>query len=270
MKSLSKGKFAAIVTVVAALLAGPALWLGSMTMPVWMGGRAYGAEKYSNAANNYKAAADLTPEIDGLEPWKNHYNLGTSYVRTGSLESAVVSLTKALDGVPKDPEPDPNAAPSTPAPDAELTPECRVRMNLSVAYELQGDALGDTGHHAESAAKHTTAAETIAQCSPASQQSEQQEKDNKEKAAEQKREEEMDKMKQSQEPGDEETTPGDGPTTPGEDQTTPGDEPSNDGGEGGLSDKEKELQDRNSRGEEEYRNGRGQGGDYGNWDGDNW
>ncbi|MGC5627621.1 hypothetical protein ACPYO6_05165 [Georgenia sp. Z1344] len=99
------------------------------------GHRSTAEEDPAGAIDGYAALADDTRF--GPRPWIAVYNTGTSALMADQAATAVTELTEALELVPEGTEGDDGEV------DPEL-PECLVRRNLSLSYELlASEALAD-------------------------------------------------------------------------------------------------------------------------------
>ena len=141
-----------IVLTVAAYLIGLSLWSRS-SLNHWK------AQEYDVAQTGYEGQMAWTKI--GIERWVAHYNRGTTLVRQGQTDEGVTELRTAFDLVPK----------ATEVKPGRLEPfsyECRVRVNLAIGIEIQGDAQIAAGSYANAAATYEEAEETVAPCQTAS------------------------------------------------------------------------------------------------------
>ena len=150
-----------IVLTVAAYLIGLSLWSRS-SLSHWK------AQEYDVALAGYEGQMTWTQV--GIERWVAHYNRGTTLVRQGQTDEGVTELRTAFDLVPK----------ATEVKPGRLEPfsyECRVRVNLAIGIEIQGDAQAATGSYADAATTYQEAEETVAPCQTASNSSQNQSDD---------------------------------------------------------------------------------------------
>ncbi len=147
-----------IVLTVAAYLIGLSLWSRS-SLSHWK------AQEYDVAQTGYEG--QMTWTKIGIERWVAHYNRGTTLVRQGQTDEGVTELRTAFDLVPK----------ATEVKPGRLEPfsyECRVRVNLAIGIEIQGDAQAAAGEYAGAATTYQEAEETVAPCQTASNSSQNQ------------------------------------------------------------------------------------------------
>ena len=147
-----------IVLAVAAYLIGLSLWSRS-SLSHWK------AQEYDAAQTGYEG--QMTWTKIGIERWVAHYNRGTTLVRQGQTDEGVTELRTAFDLVPK----------ATEVKPGRLEPfsyECRVRVNLAIGIEIQGDAQAAAGSYAGAATTYQEAEETVAPCQTASNSSQNQ------------------------------------------------------------------------------------------------
>lgn len=150
-----------IVLTVAAYLIGLSLWSRS-SLSRWK------AQEYDVALAGYEG--QMTWTQIGIERWVAHYNRGTTLVRQGQTDEGVTELRTAFDLVPK----------ATEVKPGRLEPfsyECRVRVNLAIGIEIQGDAQAAAGSYADAATTYQEAEETVAPCQTASNSSQNQSDD---------------------------------------------------------------------------------------------
>ena len=162
-----------IVLTVAAYLIGLSLWSRS-SLSHWK------AQEYDVALTGYEG--QMTWTKIGIERWVAHYNRGTTLVRQGQTDEGVTELRTAFDLVPK----------ATEVKPGRLEPfsyECRVRVNLAIGIEIQGDAQAAAGSYAGAATTYQEAEDTVAPCQTASNssqnQSDQNQSDNKDQSGNQ-------------------------------------------------------------------------------------
>ena len=158
---------------VAAYLIGLSLWSRS-SLSHWK------AQEYDVALTGYEG--QMTWTKIGIERWVAHYNRGTTLVRQGQTDEGVTELRTAFDLVPK----------ATEVKPGRLEPfsyECRVRVNLAIGIEIQGDAQAAAGSYAGAATTYQEAEDTVAPCQTASNssqnQSDQNQSDNKDQSGNQ-------------------------------------------------------------------------------------
>ena len=157
-----------IVLTVAAYLIGLSLWSRS-SLSHWK------AQEYDVALTGYEG--QMTWTKIGIERWVAHYNRGTTLVRQGQTDEGVTELRTAFDLVPK----------ATEVKPGRLEPfsyECRVRVNLAIGIEIQGDAQIAAGSYAGAATTYQEAEDTVAPCQTASNSSQNQ-SDNKDQSGNQ-------------------------------------------------------------------------------------
>ena len=150
-----------IVLSVAAYLIGLSLWSRS-SLSHWK------AQEYDIAQTGYEGQMAWTKI--GIERWVAHYNRGTTLVRQGQTDEGVTDLRTAFDLVPK----------ATEVKPGRLEPfsyECRVRVNLAIGIESQGDVQAAAGAYANAATIYQEAEETVAPCQTASNSSQNQSDD---------------------------------------------------------------------------------------------
>lgn len=162
-----------IVLSVAAYLIGLSLWSRS-SLSHWK------AQEYDVAQTGYEGQMAWTKI--GIERWVAHYNRGTTLVRQGQTDEGVTELRTAFDLVPKATEVQPGRL-------EPFSYECRVRVNLAIGIEIQGDAQAAAGAYGNAATTYQEAEETVAPCQTASNssqnQSDQNQSDNKDQSSNQ-------------------------------------------------------------------------------------
>ena len=162
-----------IVLSVAAYLIGLSLWARS-SLNHWK------AQEYDVAQTGYEG--QMTWTKIGIERWVAHYNRGTTLVRQGQTDEGVTELRTAFDLVPKATEVQPGRL-------EPFSYECRVRVNLAIGIEIQGDAQAAAGAYGNAATTYQEAEETVAPCQTASNssqnQSDQNQSDNKDQSSNQ-------------------------------------------------------------------------------------
>jgi len=190
-----------IVLSVAAYLIGLSLWSRS-SLSHWK------AQEYDVAQTGYEGQMAWTKI--GIERWVAHYNRGTTLVRQGQTDEGVTELRTAFDLVPKATEVQPGRL-------EPFSYECRVRVNLAIGIEIQGDAQAAAGAYGNAATTYQEAEETVAPCQTASNSSQNQQ------------DQQQDQQKDQQDKGskDQQTNPSPSPSpsqnpyegeTPGEKQ----------------------------------------------------
>ena len=147
-----------IVLSVAAYLIGLSLWARS-SLNHWK------AQEYDVAQTGYEG--QMTWTKIGIERWVAHYNRGTTLVRQGQTDEGVTELRTAFDLVPKATEVQPGRL-------EPFSYECRVRVNLAIGIEIQGDAQAAAGAYGNAATTYQEAEETVAPCQTASNSSQNQ------------------------------------------------------------------------------------------------
>lgn len=147
-----------IVLSVAAYLIGLSLWSRS-SLSHWK------AQEYDVAQTGYEGQMAWTKI--GIERWVAHYNRGTTLVRQGQTDEGVTELRTAFDLVPKATEVQPGRL-------EPFSYECRVRVNLAIGIEIQGDAQAAAGAYGNAATTYQEAEETVAPCQTASNSSQNQ------------------------------------------------------------------------------------------------
>ena len=150
-----------IVLSVAAYLIGLSLWSRS-SLSHWK------AQEYDIAQTGYEGQMAWTKI--GIERWVAHYNRGTTLVRQGQTDEGVTELRTAFDLVPKATEVQPGRL-------EPFSYECRVRVNLAIGIEIQGDVQAAAGAYANAATIYQEAEETVAPCQTASNSSQNQSDD---------------------------------------------------------------------------------------------
>ena len=150
-----------IVLSVAAYLIGLSLWSRS-SLSHWK------AQEYDIAQTGYEGQMVWTKI--GIERWVAHYNRGTTLVRQGQTDEGVTDLRTAFDLVPKAIEVKPGRL-------EPFSYECRVRVNLAIGIEIQGDVQAAAGAYANAATIYQEAEETVAPCQTASDSSQNQSDD---------------------------------------------------------------------------------------------
>ena len=141
-----------IALAIAGYLIGLTLWSQS-SLKHWK------AQDYEAAQAGYEGQRTWTGI--GIEAWVAHYNLGTTLVRQDRVDEGVAELRTAFDLVPKATEVQPGRL-------EPFSYECRVRVNLGIGLEIQGDQLRAAGSTADAVSIYQEAEDTIAPCQTAS------------------------------------------------------------------------------------------------------
>ena len=132
-----------------------ALWCAAMfLLPRWAR-MAYDSDP-ETSAGRYRLAMNITPSF--LQGWEARFNLGTALAKGKKYSEAIGSLSIALDRAPK--------SKRTGSQIAETDgPECKVRRNLSLAYEKRGDQSKAAGRKDAAKKDFAKASSTMAPCS---------------------------------------------------------------------------------------------------------
>ena len=217
-----------IVLSVAAYLIGLSAWSRS-SLSHWK------AQEYDVAQTGYEG--QMTWTKIGIERWVAHYNRGTTLVRQGQTDEGVTELRTAFDLVPK----------ATEVKPGRLEPfsyECRVRVNLAIGIEIQGDAQAAAGSYAGAATTYQEAEETVAPCQTASNssqnQSDQNQSDDKDQSGKQ------NQSGDQQQSGNKSDNPADQNKERVEDKKQKAEEQSEEQG-GQQKDQQKDQQDKGSK-----------------------
>ncbi|VEI13495.1 tetratricopeptide repeat protein [Trueperella bialowiezensis] len=243
----------AVAAVLALVLAVVAIVAGIAVGGMWAGQSRYASGHDADSAQFYRAASKVLPEQ--LDRWEAYFGQGTAQIRAGNVEGGVATLAVALQFVPKDAD----AGTPTNDDEDELTPECRVRMNMAVGQEILGDRQFAAGYFAEAEQTFTQASQTVEQCVPQGENPQQQKKDTDTKASDAR--ERNKENPGGDKPGGEEPTGGD---EPGGEEPTGEDPPST------SELKLRELAKRAAEAERLRRQGEGLTGGYGGYGGENW
>ena len=219
-----------IVLSVAAYLIGLSLWSRS-SLSHWK------AQEYDIAQTGYEGQMAWTKI--GIERWVAHYNRGTTLVRQGQTDEGVTDLRTAFDLVPK----------ATEVKPGRLEPfsyECRVRVNLAIGIEIQGDVQAAAGAYANAATIYQEAEETVAPCQTASnssqnQSDDQNQSDNKDQSSNQNQSGKQGQSGDQQESGNQSDNPADQNKERVEDKKQKAEEQSE--GEDGSDGEDKSEQD---------------------------
>lgn len=140
--------FLVIALAVSAYLIGVTLWSRS-SLGHWK------AQEYEAAQAGYEGQMKWT--AIGIERWVAHYNLGTTLIRQNRVDEGVAELRTAFELVPKAIEVKPGRLEA-------FSYECRVRVNLGIGIEIQGDTLNAAGSYSEAANTYQEAEELISPC----------------------------------------------------------------------------------------------------------
>ncbi|MGO1590757.1 MAG: hypothetical protein ACTH1Z_00610 [Ancrocorticia sp.] len=288
LNALSRNARLTLRILVSALLVAGVVWTGLMATSPQFGKREYAGGSMESSVNHYSTFLRVTP--DSWEGWEGPFNRGTARIGVGigagrassvgeqytdvedaaAVESGVGDLEAALERVPEAERSGDRVV------DPEGRPECTVRRNLSLGYELQGDVLlgeaagdgagsgaggdsdgggsaGDDDDNVEAAEAreaaielYTKAQETIAPCTDWTENQEQWDR------------QEEKKQEQQQENGGGTDDP---PKPP------PPDDPEPEPEDPETQQKQDELDERNQRGQQEHEQGQQEGGSGGgvNW-----
>ena len=258
-----------------------ALWCAAMfLLPRWAR-MAYDSDP-ETSAGRYRLAMNITPSF--LQGWEARFNLGTALAKGKKYSEAVGSLSIALDRAPK--------SKRTGSQIAETDgPECKVRRNLSLAYEKRGDQSKAAGRKDAAKKDFAKASSTMAPCSKNNGKNKQS-KDRQDKKANPPSPSPAQSPGQSPSQGPNQS-PGQGPNqspnqgpsqspsqsplqSPGSDPNDPGGDPNrNPGGasptpappsnDPKTDEKESKLKERNRKGDEEARRKRNGGGYKVDW-----
>ena len=131
------------------------LWCTAMfLLPRWAR-MAYDSDPEASAGR-YRLAMNITPSF--LQGWETRFNLGTALAKGKKYSEAIGSLSIALDRVPKSKRSGNQIAETD-------GPECKVRRNLSLAYEKRGDQSKGAGRKNAAKKDYAKASSTMAPCS---------------------------------------------------------------------------------------------------------
>lgn len=224
-----------IVLSVAAYLIGLSLWSRS-SLSHWK------AQEYDIAQTGYEGQMAWTKI--GIERWVAHYNRGTTLVRQGQTDEGVTDLRTAFDLVPK----------ATEVKPGRLEPfsyECRVRVNLAIGIEIQGDVQAAAGAYANAATIYQEAEETVAPCQTASnssqnQSDDQNQSDNKDQSSNQNQSGKQGKSGDQQQSGNQSDNPADQNKERVEDKKQKAEEQSQEQGDQ-QQDQQQDQQDKGSK-----------------------
>lgn len=240
----------AVSLVVAAALAVVAVVAGVAVYAMEAGKSQYAREAYAQSAQSYGIGTRVMPEE--LDVWEAYFGQGTAEIRADAVEAGVRTLGAALELVPKDADSD-EPTPTDAKEPEDFTSECRVRMNLAVGQEIQGDRFYDAGYFDQAQTAYEGASATVAQCVPQGEDAKQQKQDTDDKAQD---------ARDQQEGNDPQTPPEGDP--PGEDPPEGEPPPST----GDL--KTQELERRAQEAERLRREAEQRDGQFGDWNGENW
>lgn len=237
--------------VVLALLAAVAL-VGLWTLGL-LAARDWEAGEHTAAASSYRWQRTLSQ--GGPERWKAPSNQGATSLALGDPAAAAEQLETALALVPR-------ARPEASGALPPGSPECRVRINLSLAYEGLGDQAATAGDAAAGRDLLTKALDTIGPCS-SDGQSEVGQQPEEPHSPPDETEQRQNRKQQEQGAGPEEPPPA---GQPGQQGSTPSPSPSpSPSGDARVQ----QLQERNRQAEEEAeQRQQGEGGGAGG--GQNW
>ena len=224
-----------IVLSVAAYLIGLSLWSRS-SLSHWK------AQEYDIAQTGYEGQMAWTKI--GIERWVAHYNRGTTLVRQGQTDEGVTDLRTAFDLVPK----------ATEVKPGRLEPfsyECRVRVNLAIGIEIQGDVQAAAGAYANAATIYQEAEETVAPCQTASnssqnQSGDQNQSDNKDQSSNQNQSGKQGQSGDQQQSGNQSDNPADQNKERVEDKKQKAEEQSQEQGDQ-QQDQQQDQQDKGSK-----------------------
>ena len=224
-----------IVLSVAAYLIGLSLWSRS-SLSHWK------AQEYNIAQTGYEGQMAWTKI--GIERWVAHYNRGTTLVRQGQTDEGVTDLRTAFDLVPK----------ATEVKPGRLEPfsyECRVRVNLAIGIEIQGDVQAAAGAYANAATIYQEAEETVAPCQTASnssqnQSDDQNQSDNKDQSSNQNQSGKQGQSGDQQQSGNQSDNPADQNKERVEDKKQKAEEQSEEQGDQ-QKDQQKDQQDKGAK-----------------------
>ena len=228
-----------IVLSVAAYLIGLSLWSRS-SLSHWK------AQEYDIAQTGYEGQMAWTKI--GIERWVAHYNRGTTLVRQGQTDEGVTELRTAFDLVPKATEVQPGRL-------EPFSYECRVRVNLAIGIEIQGDVQAAAGAYANAATIYQEAEETVAPCQTASnssqnQSDDQNQSDNKDQSSNQNQSGKQGQSGDQQQSGNQSDNPADQNKERVEDKKQKAEEQSQEQGDqqqDQQQDQQKDQQDKGSR-----------------------
>ena len=145
--------FLVIALAISAYLIGITLWSRS-SLGHWTN------EEYPAAQAGYEGQKSWTSS--GVEQWVAHYNLGTTLVSQDLIDEGVAELRTAYDMVPKAIEVQPGRL-------EPFSYECRVRVNLGLGIEIQGDAKDSAGAYGEAYDLYQESEDMVAPCQSANQ-----------------------------------------------------------------------------------------------------
>ena len=143
--------------VIVALLA--SVFLITLHLCSYQAGRSYQADRFQGARQAYQGQLAWTSK--GPETWVANYNLGTTLLVQGFVDVGVAHLEVAMEGVPRAKEIEPGRIQT-------YSYECRVRMNLALGIESQGDVAGQALEWSRAADLYGRASELLSVCQPPS------------------------------------------------------------------------------------------------------
>lgn len=236
-------------------------YLGIGYLAMSLGGRAYGSESYDTADSRFSFTKSVYPGPVG--DWRADFGLGTTLIKDGdeTLDEGVSHLETALDKVPVS---------SRRGNTMDTTGhECRVRRNLSLGYELQGDVLVANGEREGAVEKYLEAIEALDLCETPSSEPVQR--------LEQKAEDAGSEQPDETEEPTEDPTDGGGNDDGDPDEEDTGEGEESDQGSGQGSDQQpeddprlNELSDRMDQGRDEYNDNQERGRDLSDYRYENW
>lgn len=274
--------FSVLLTVA---IVGLSVWSGLMVTSAHLGEKAYLDRRFEIAERHYQTNMKVTP--DAWEGWEPPFNRGTVRLRLGvdadavgvgpggfgshdsqgsdgeatyhaisnaaMVDAGVVDVELALVRVPGAKRENGQVI------DPDNQPECKVRRNLSIGQELQGDWLVTGGDLAGAAKKYALAQETLAPCQESDENREQSER-------QEQKEQENEKEQENKQGGEDSEDSGDGASegqgsngsggSDGGGGSAGGSDSSGGGNSGDLDPnmrgKEEQLRERNRRGQGDY------------------
>ena len=144
-----------VVLVVAAVLIGLHMWSYSA-------GRSYADGRFTAARDGFEGQMSVTAPV-GPERWVADYNLGTTLLAQGYLDVGVQYLQRAMERVPRAHEVAPGLIES-------YSYECRVRTNLALGLEGQGDTQMSAQAWANAETLYQQSSGLLAPCQSSSSQ----------------------------------------------------------------------------------------------------
>lgn len=149
--------FSLPVVLLALLVAG---YMLGMYLWSWSAGRSYQQGSLQEARQDY--LAQIPWGKLGTEEWVADYNTGTTLLAQGYLDTGVAYLELAYTDVPR----------ATEVAEGRIEPysyECRVRMNLTLGLEAQGDLRLDEDAPSEAADLYGRALDLVTPCQSSAQ-----------------------------------------------------------------------------------------------------